>query len=294
MVWLPFVYFPPTLTLFRGILDSYPISGTAMCIMIFMPQCTDCISSFINIYKGTGIWFKFIFEYPIYCLPILKTNWFLAPFCSTCEPLGADCWECGGTLLLSLFNEALLFVVPGSESAWINYAEKPRGPLQHLPPFPKRGMIKLLYNTEFFRSRKTGSGKNHFMWSIISLILHVYDQSSRMSATTNSCLTYWGHLCTPLKYKRILKDNCSHSLWVSLELTQNTVASGDTPLIQDKHNFLISTFCSFTLPGTHAQQKQSGSFCGCINVLWISPLVLLQCQTESTGSLQVTLYMLTT
>lgn len=28
----------------------------------------------------------------------------------------------------------------------------------------------------------------------------------------------------------------------------NTVLSGDTPLIQDKHNFLISTFCSFTLP----------------------------------------------
>lgn len=115
--------------------DSYPISGTAMSIMIFMPQCTDCINAWV---KRSGTWFKVIFEYPIYCLPTLKTNWFLAPFCSTCEPLGADCWECGGTLLLSLFNEALLFVVPGSESAWINYAEKPRGPLQHLPHFPKR------------------------------------------------------------------------------------------------------------------------------------------------------------
>lgn len=130
----------------------------------------------------------------------------------------------------------------------------------------ERGMIRLLYNIEFFRSRKTGSGKNHFILykALFLLFLHVSDHSSRMSSTIDSCLTYWGHLCTPLEYMRILKDNCSHSLWVSLESIQNTVVSGDTPLIQDKHHFLISTFCSFTLPGTHAQQKQSGSFCGCI------------------------------
>lgn len=101
--------------------------------MVFMAQCTDSMKARVKTFimeLGHGL--KVIFKYPIYCLPILKTNCFLALFCSTCEPLGADCWECGGTLLLSLFNEALLFVVPGSESAWINYAEKPRGP----PPTP--------------------------------------------------------------------------------------------------------------------------------------------------------------
>lgn len=79
-----------------------------------------------------------------------------------------------------------------------------------------------------------------------------------------------------LKYTRILKGYCSQSLWVwvSLELTQNTVLSGDTPLIQGKHHLLISTFCSFTLPGKHAWQKQSGSFCDCIECPLNLPIYL--------------------
>lgn len=131
----------------------------------------------------------------------------------------------------------------------------------------ERRMIKSLYNIEFFRSRKNWIReeslyiKHYFLYFCMFLTTAAGCQSQQILVWPTEAIL--AHL---LKYMRILKGSCSHSVWVwvSLELTQNIVLSGDTPLIQGKHHLLISTFCSSTLPGKHAWQKQSGSFCDCI------------------------------
>lgn len=115
-------------------------------------------------------------------------------------------------------------MVPGSESARINYTEKPRSPLQHLPHFPKihKRAIKSFYGTNPSEAEILDQGRITLYKASFFIFLYITAHSRRMTGSDFSF-----DLLKPFLYSFKINKQLKRPFTVSkssLELTLNAAA----------------------------------------------------------------------
>lgn len=133
----------------------------------------------------------------------------------------------------------------------------------------EKGMIQLLYNIEFFRSGKTGSGKNHFMWSITYFISACF-QSQQQDVIHNRFLF---DLLRPSLYTFRIHENFKRQLFTfsMSEPRINTEHSGKWRYSTDPGQASFSHFHILLLhPPRHTCTTEAIWF-----ILWLN---LMSCE----------------